>query len=111
VGSGNRCPVLQGPTAFGKTRLMGEVFGGALAKGNPAWVVEPMIQLIDQTVASLASDVITEVGVMQADHWMTNCAKPIQVCCAQTLASLHRRGKLLGIEGKPAVVIIDESHK
>ena len=104
LGSGKKRPVLQLPTGAGKTRVAGEIVRMARAKGTRVMFVVPAISLIDQTVESFAADGITGVGVIQADHWMTDPQAPVQVCSMQTL---ERRDLPLGI----GLVIVDECHR
>src|SRR3546814_4920672 len=47
------------------------------------------ISLIDQTVQSFYDLGLSDIGVIQADHAMTDWSKPIQVASVQTL---QRRG-------------------
>lgn len=104
LGSGHKRPVLHLPTGAGKTRVAGEIVRMARAKGTRVMFVVPAISLIDQTVESFAADGILDVGVIQADHWMTKPEAPVQVCSLQTL---ERRDLPLGI----GLVIVDECHR
>jgi superfamily II DNA or RNA helicase len=63
----------------------------------------PAISLIDQTVGMFAKQGILEVGVIQANHHMTNWDMPIQVCSVQTLM---KRKAMPSVD----VVLIDEVH-
>lgn len=101
--AGNRRTVCQLPTGAGKTRLAAEIVSGALDKGNTVAFTVPAISLIDQTVESFALEGISSVGVMQANHELSNMAMPVQVCSVQTLAK----------RGCPDVdvVIVDECHQ
>lgn len=100
--AGNKRTVCQLPTGAGKTRLAAEIVNGALAKGNTVAFTVPAISLIDQSVESFSLEGITDVGVMQSSHELTNLAMPVQVCSVQTLAN----------RGCPDVdvVIVDECH-
>jgi DNA repair protein RadD len=102
--SGHRRPMLQAPTAYGKTILMASIIDNALAKGKRVMVCVPMIQLIDQTVEKFRDQGIVDVGVIQGNHWMTDWAKPVQVASVQTL---QRRKSLPHAD----LVIIDEAHR
>ena len=95
--------VLMAPTGFGKTVLAGAIIRLALAKGKRVAIVVPAVSLIDQTVESLHRDGITDIGVIQADHLMTDWSKPVQVASIQTIA---RRGY-----PQADVVLVDECHK
>jgi DNA repair protein RadD len=104
LGTGHRRPVVQAPTGFGKTVLAGAIVRGALAKGKRIMFVVPAISLIDQTVQSFASEGIRNIGVVQADHPMTNYAMPVQVASAQTIS---RRARMPEVD----LVVIDECHR
>ena len=85
LATGHRRPMLQCPTGFGKTVLAAHIVRGALAKGNRVIFVVPSISLIDQTVESFHADGITQVGVMQGIHEMTDPSQPVQVASIQTI--------------------------
>lgn len=101
--AGNTRVMLQAPTGFGKTVVMGAIVRGALGKGNRVLVVAPAIELIDQTVRSFRFEGIHAVGVMQGLHLMTDHTQPVQVASVQTLANR----KLPAAD----VVVIDEAHR
>lgn len=100
--NGAKHPVLQLPTGGGKTKLAATIVKSALAKGNRVTFVVPSISLIDQTVASFGAEGIDHIGVMQADHPLTNEFARVQVASVQTLA----RRALPDTE----LVIVDECH-
>lgn len=101
--AGCRRPVIQAPTGAGKTILAAAIADGALTKGKRVLFVVPFLSLVDQTVAAFAAQGIASVGVMQAQHPLTDAAQPVQVASLQTL----RRRRL-----PPAdIVIIDEAHR
>ena len=104
LGTGHRTPMLQGPVGFGKTVVASSIIQGALAKGNRVCFVAPAVTLIDQTVQRLWEDGIEDVGVIQADHPMTDYSKPVQVASAQTIEK--RDFNRLDFQ----VVIVDEAH-
>lgn len=104
LATGHRRPVLQVPTGGGKTRIAGEIILMARAKGRRVAFVVPAISLVDQTVESFQRDGISDVGVIQADHWMTRPDAPVQVCSLQTL---ERRELPQDI----GLVIVDEAHR
>jgi DNA repair protein RadD len=99
---GKRHPMLQAPTGAGKTILAAAIVEAALAKNNRVAFTVPRISLVDQTVTALYEEGITDVGVIQAQHHMTDWGKPVQVCSVDTLAS----------QGYPpaSIVIVDEAH-
>jgi DNA repair protein RadD len=104
LGTGRNRPVVQAPTGFGKTVLAAAIVEGALAKGKRIMFVVPAISLIDQTVQSFWNEGIRQIGVVQADHPMTNYGMPVQVVSAQTIG---RRERLPEVD----VVVIDECHR
>jgi len=96
--------VVQAPTGSGKTLLAAAIAEGARRKNNKLVFVVPSIDLIDQTVEHFYAEDIRDIGVIQANHQMTDWSKPIQVASIQTIRS---RGKY----PEAAVVIIDEVHQ
>jgi DNA repair protein RadD len=76
---------------------------GARRKGKKVLVVVPALSLIDQTVDALRQEGLSEVGVMQAMHCLTDFTQPIQVASVQTLM----RRKLPDVD----LAIIDEAHR
>ena len=103
LASGKKRPLVQAPTGFGKTVLCGQIIRRAIAKGNRVCMLVPAISLVDQTVESLYRDGVTDVGVIQADHQMTDWSKPVQVASIQTIA---RRGY-----PDVQLVLVDEAHR
>lgn len=103
LGSGHRRPMLQAPTGAGKTVIAASIVDGALKKGNRVTFVVPALSLIDQTVQSFWQEGIRDVGVIQADHELTNSSRAVQVASVQTL---QRRAF-----PDTDVVVIDEAHR
>jgi DNA repair protein RadD len=102
LSSGSKRPVLQAPTGSGKTILAAAIIEMALAKGKRVLFCVPQLSLIDQTVERFAEEGIEDVGVIQANHPLTDTAKPVQICSVQTLANrMIPPGDL---------VIVDECH-
>jgi len=103
IGMGHRRPMVQAPTGAGKTVLAAAIVDGARRKQKKVLFVVPALSLIDQTVEAFYSEGLTEVGVMQAAHHLTDWTQPIQVASVQTLA---RRPM------PPAdLAIVDEAHR
>lgn len=100
---GHKRPMLMAPTGFGKTILAAEVVKMARSKGNRVCFSVPSISLIDQTVEKFGSEGITDIGVIQADHPLTNPDMPVQVASVQTLSRRSYPGTDL--------VIVDEAHQ
>jgi DNA repair protein RadD len=103
VGSGKRRIMMQAPTGFGKTVLAGEIVSSAQAKHKRVLFTVPAIALVDQAVESFFHHGIRDIGVIQAQHAMTDWSQPVQVASVQTL---QRRNL-----PKADVVLIDEAHK
>lgn len=112
--SGHRSLMVQAPTAFGKTVLATSIVTGALAKPKRhpdgtsrtqrICIVVPAISLINQTYDKLKAHDIWEVGVIQADHPLTNPMMPVQIASVQTLQARHMFQTF-------DLVLIDEAHK
>lgn len=96
--------VVQAPTGSGKTLVAAAIAEGCLRKNNRLCFCVPAINLIDQTVQMFWDEGIREVGVIQADHQLTDWSKPIQVASIQTIRSR---------KAYPAssVLVIDEVHQ
>ena len=102
MASGRRRPLLMMATGAGKTKTAAAIILRAIAKGKRVVFTVPAIELIDQTVQALGKEGILQVGVIQAQHPLTNSDMPVQVASIQTL----RRRKL----PKTDLVIVDEAH-
>jgi len=104
VGAGIKRLCLQAPTGSGKTVLAAAIVNGSLSKGNRLTFVVSSISLIDQTVTMFYENGIREVGVIQANHPLTDWSKLIQVASIQTLNSRK-------VFPESKTVIIDECHQ
>lgn len=102
IAAGRRRPMLKVPTGGGKTRTAGSIIQSARERGKRVLFVVDAISLIDQTVQAFWELGLTDIGVIQASHAMTDWSKPIQVASVQTL---QRRGM-----PKVDIVIVDEAH-
>lgn len=101
--TGSKRPMLQAPTGAGKTTLSAALIDMALSKGKRIIFTVPAIPLIDQTAREFWNEGIRDVGVIQADHPMTDSSKPVQIASVQTL----RRRFIPDAD----LVIIDEAHR
>jgi len=96
--------VVQAPTGSGKTLVAATIVEGARSKGNRLTFCVPAIQLIDQAVEMFYSEGIKDIGVIQADHAMTDWSQPVQVASIQTIRSRKTYPE-------SQVVVIDECHQ
>ena len=102
IRTGSRRQILVAPTAFGKTECAAYIIKQAQQKGARAWFIVDRVALIDQTSERFAGYGI-EHGIIQADHFLTDYAKPVQIASAQTLA---RRN----VNWLPDLIVVDEAH-
>lgn len=102
LGKGNRRVVVQMPTGAGKTITAAEIIKGALAKGNDVIFTAPAVSLIDQTVLSFMGQGISDIGVIQANHQLTNSLARVQIATVQSLARREIPAATL--------VLVDECH-
>lgn len=103
IGQGVRRIVLQAPTGAGKTHLAAAIIEGALAKGRRVAFVVNAISLVDQTIAAFYAEGITDIGVIQSDHHMSDWSKRVQIVSIQTVDSRK-------VFPEADVVIMDEIH-
>jgi superfamily II DNA or RNA helicase len=103
IGEGCKRIVAQAPTGFGKTIVAAHRLRLLQDAGKRAIFTVPALSLIDQSVEKLYAEGIKDVGVIQANHLMTDYARPIQVASIQTL---QRREVPDADE-----IIIDEVHR
>lgn len=104
VRGGVRRLVVQAATGAGKTKLAAAIVEGAMGKGGRVAFVVPAIALVDQTVEAFWNEGIRDVGVIQANHEMTDWSKPVQICSIQTI-------KRRGAYPEATVAIFDEIHQ
>jgi DNA repair protein RadD len=104
IRAGCRRQVLVAPTAAGKTEMAMKVIQEAQRKGSRTWFIVDRVSLIDQTSERFARHGIDH-GVIQADHFLTDYGKTVQIASAQTLARRKVDDDLL-----PSLIVIDECH-
>jgi DNA repair protein RadD len=104
ISAGHSHLVAQAPTGFGKTIVGATLARRNLEQGRRTLFTVPALELIDQTVEKFYAEGIRDVGVIQANHDLTNWSRPVQVASVQTL--MRRRQMPLA-----DTVIIDEVHK
>ena len=103
--AGNSKPMVAAPCSFGKTHLAAYLMKSCQDKGNRAIFICDRIKLVDQTIEAF-DDWDIYYGVIQADHYLTDYAAPIQVASAQTLG----RRLESGYDPDFQLCIIDEAH-
>jgi superfamily II DNA or RNA helicase len=104
LAAGKKRPVLQMPTGAGKTFVAAAIVEGARRKDNRVVFTVPAIELVDQSLEAFGAEGIDQMGVIQADHILTDWRKPVQIASVQTLAL---RKELPAA----SIVIVDEAHR
>jgi superfamily II DNA or RNA helicase len=94
--------IAQAPTGFGKTIVACDLLREIERAGLRAIMTVPALSLVDQTVDKLFAGGVRSVGVMQANHPMTNPDRLIQIATPQTL----QRRKIPSAD----LILIDEAH-
>ncbi|MGY4437066.1 superfamily II DNA or RNA helicase [Bradyrhizobium sp. F1.13.1] len=103
IADGRRRIMVQAPTGFGKTILAAEIARLKSDASQRVIFTAPALSLIDQTVEKFYRQGVWDVGVIQANHPLTNYSRPVQIASIDTL----RRRKI-----PPAdLVMIDEAHR
>jgi DNA repair protein RadD len=103
IEAGDKHIMVQAPTGFGKTIVAAAIARKIEDAGKRAIFTVPALSLIDQTVEKFYSEGVYNVGVIQADHFLTNYARQIQIASVQTL----QRRKIPHAD----LVMIDEAHR
>ena len=104
-------PAGQAMTSFGKTMVAADIADDAVSSGLGVLFIVPMITLVDQTVTEFRKWGIEDIGVIQANHPLTDFSKSVQVCTIQSIASIMKKdpdGWEQYQHGK--LIIIDECH-
>jgi superfamily II DNA or RNA helicase len=103
IATGERRFVVQAPTGWGKTIVAADITESARERKKRLLFTVPAKILVDQTYEKFYEQGLRDIGVIQADHHLTDWSKPIQIASVQTLIS----------RGLPDadVVLIDEIHK
>lgn len=105
--SGNKRPILAAPCGFGKTITAASIIKGAVDKGKRVVFICDRVKLVLQSIEAF-TDHGLDIGVIQADHWMTDYSKPVQIASWQ---SLHRRIQKFGLRAFDFdLIIVDEAH-
>jgi superfamily II DNA or RNA helicase len=100
---GIRRIMLMAATGAGKTLIASSIVANLQHQDRPAIFTVPALELIDQTLEKFHTAGIYDVGVMQAQHRLTDSSQPIQIASVQTL---------MPRDIPPAdLVFIDEAHR
>src|ERR1700694_3387648 len=103
IDEGSHHIVAQAATGFGKTIVAATLAKRECDKRRRTLFIVPALSLIDQTVEKFYAEGIRDIGVIQANHELTNWSRPVQIASVQTLM---RR------QMPPAdMVIVDEVHR
>jgi DNA repair protein RadD len=112
IAAGDRRIIAQAPTGFGKTIVGAAITRRAVDQKKRVIFTVPTIGLIDQTVQKFYAEGIRDVGVIQANHYLTDYSKPVQVASVQTLQRRYQAGDGLSRSTPAAdLVLIDECHR
>jgi superfamily II DNA or RNA helicase len=112
IAEGYRRIVAQAPTGFGKTIVAAAMTTAAIAQRKRVIFTVPAISLVDQTVEKFWAEGIGDIGVIQANHWLADYSKPVQIASIQTLQRRLQAGDGLSRSVPAAdVVMIDEVHR
>jgi superfamily II DNA or RNA helicase len=112
LAGGARRIVAQAPTGFGKTITAAVITIKAIHRRKRVIFTVPALSLVDQTVEKFYAAGITDVGVIQGNHHLTDYSKPVQIASVQTLQRRYETGDGLSRSVPAAdVVMIDEVHR
>lgn len=112
IADGERRIVAQAATGFGKTVLAAFMTRRALEQNKRVIFTVPSISLIDQTVEKFAAEGIRDVGVIQANHYLTDYSRPVQIASVQTLQRRYQVGDGLTRSVPSAgLIMLDEVHR
>ena len=83
LAAGSRRIMVQAPTGFGKTMVASTIAQRGLAAARRLIFTVPALSLIDQTAEKFYAEGVRGFGVIQANHRMTNFARPVQIASVQ----------------------------
>jgi DNA repair protein RadD len=96
------------PTGGGKTVLAAHIIAHKSQRGKVSAFPVPMLNLIKQTVERFKQYGLRGIGVIQAQHKLTNPNAALQICSIQTLPARRKNGKRM--LDNLGLVIVDEAH-
>jgi superfamily II DNA or RNA helicase len=101
----------QGATGFGKTKVAAAITTAAIERRKRVIFTVPAVSLVDQTIEKFWAEGIRDIGVIQANHWLTDYSKPVQIASIQTLQRRCKAGDELSLIPAADLVLIDEVHR
>jgi len=111
IREGHKAIVVQAMTAWGKTAFSAQVIKDALSKGVEVLFVAPLITLIEQTIEEFYKFGISDIGVIQADHPLTDFSRSVQICSIQSIRKYMKQDPAAWERFQSRrLVIIDEVH-
>jgi len=99
---GNRTVMLAACCSFGKTVTAAYMMKCAAERGKRVIFLADRVKLVQQTMDAFSAMGL-DYGVIQADHWMTDPTKPVQIASIQTIARRRRPPEF-------DFAIVDEAH-
>jgi superfamily II DNA or RNA helicase len=101
---GNRRVMLAACCSFGKTITSAAIIKACIDKNPNARIIfmADRVKLVNQTMDAFEAAGL-DFGVIQADHWMTNSSKQVQIASIQTIARRRRPPEY-------DFAIVDEAH-
>lgn len=106
--SGAISQMIMAPPGAGKTHTALHLIRCAVAKGRRAFFIVDSLLLLEQVVQRLMREGVP-VGVIQANHQLTDIRQPVQVCMVQSLAT--RWDEIISDPSlRPDVIVGDEEH-
>jgi DNA repair protein RadD len=103
IEAGCRRIVVQAPTGAGKTVIAATLIRPLVEADQRVIFTVPFLALIEQTVERFRAEGINDIGVIQADHPLTDPSARVQVASVQTLLRCQIP--------RADLVMIDECHR
>src|SRR5262249_51170394 len=77
IEEGIRRIMLMAATGSGKTLIASSIVANLQNQSRPAIFTVPALELIDQTLEKFYAAGVDDVGIIQANHWLTDSSRPI----------------------------------